>query len=137
MVTIRSLANYSTPALLALTPRQFESLEVIKNNALCLTMGALMWTILCNLWMEGQFSSFSDGAVEIKHGLIARICKSMGPHTKPHLHVWEYTVHCGTLVFLIDWKLAIACSAYNSAFSLDGGIGVKPTESFFLCPSPA
>ena len=56
---IRSLIDFSAPALVGLTPLLTQKLEVIQNNAMRTILGAPMWTRICNLQVESHLPPLS------------------------------------------------------------------------------
>ena len=76
---IRSLVDYSAPALIGLREDQIAKLEVIQNNALRTMLGAPMWTRICNLQMETELPPLAVRVKQVTAGLLAKICRADKP----------------------------------------------------------
>ncbi|XP_027224934.2 uncharacterized protein [Penaeus vannamei] len=76
---IRSLVDYSAPALLTLKPDQLASLETIQNRAMRTILAAPTWTRLANLRVETYLTSLHNRTQQLSVSLCSKIITSTRP----------------------------------------------------------
>lgn len=76
---IRSLVDYSAPALLTLKPDQLASLETIQNRAMRTILAAPTWTRIANLQVETYLTSLHNRTQQLSVSLCSKIITSTRP----------------------------------------------------------
>ncbi|XP_069992289.1 uncharacterized protein [Penaeus vannamei] len=82
---VRSLIDYSAPALLTLSPQDFVTLETIQNRAMRDILAAPRWTRLANLRMESFLPSLKCRIHQLTAGLVAKILSRSRPSPLKHI----------------------------------------------------
>ncbi|ROT63132.1 hypothetical protein C7M84_019001 [Penaeus vannamei] len=82
---VRSLIDYSAPALLTLSPQDFVTLETIQNRAMRVILAAPRWTRLANLRMESFLPSLKCRMHQLTAGLVAKILSRSRPSPLKHI----------------------------------------------------
>ncbi|XP_063590245.1 uncharacterized protein LOC134767129 [Penaeus indicus] len=110
---IRSLVDYSAPALLTLSSSQIVSLETIQNRAMRSILAAPRWTRLANLRVETYLPSLHTRIRQIA----VTLCSKMITRTRPSpLKTFSHMLHNQELHHNLTWhrKLAEAFHFLNA-----------------------